>query len=427
MDLDTRLINAILALPSHKIFSFLNMEKLTPDLFYTCKNEYKYIRKYISKYARVPTRTLVKRRFPNFQFAKVREPVEELVNESLRRSQQNTLAEFINNIDPEDITENLDEYINGVGKLAVELNKFDQASKDHEYKESFNSRFQTYQDRKANLDSVTFTTGIPTMDSSLGGGFIAPQLVVLAGDPKMGKTWWVINMLAANGKNGKVGMLVTPEMDEEEMSFRMDALRYELPHQSLRMGKLTKKQESRWKSRAAKDGMVLHIVDATGDSDFTPSKIEAKIELYKPDYVAIDAAYYMRADGIDLRREETYMDRQRLVKQLKAVCKNKNIPIICIVQMKPDTEKSNLKGESALRGIYGGDHWAQGADIVMRLTGSRAEKYRRLVLLANREGETFKEVLVKYEFDPCPEISAVDDMSEDLEDSEGEDIVEVEI
>lgn len=425
VDLDTRLINAIIKLPPDRVFSFLNMNNLHAGVLLTRKKEFQFLRQYIAKHGQSPSSALFKRKYPGFPLINVKDPLEELVFEALKRTQHNLIAGFVSDIDPEDMQENLDEYIKKLQTLSINVAEHDRASTDHEYSASFESRLQTYNDRKTNLDKVTFTTGVSKMDEYLGGGFVSPQLVVVAGDPKMGKTWFLCNLIAANYKVGKVPLLITPEMDHEEISFRLDSLRFELPFEQLRMGKLNKMQEARWRKRAQADMLPLHIIDTTEDSDFTPSKVLAKIELYRPDFVVIDSAYYMRADGTDLKREENYQDRMRLVKQLKSICKGKRIPIVCVVQMRAEQEKSKDQGESALRNVYGGDHWAQGCDILLRLRGSRAEKYRRLVLLANREGETFKEAIIKYEFDPCPKFYSVDDAVED-DAEQATDVVEVE-
>lgn len=416
-DLDTRVINLIRLLPPHKVYSFLS-SNLDPKLFVTRKREFKFLRAYAAKHGQMPTRLLFKRKFPECPTFRVKDPLSELSEELKIRYQNNQVSEFVDSIDPDTMREDLPEIMGKITALGLTLAQAETQASDHEYSSDFAQRYQTYKDRQVNIEHSTFTCGVPQMDEFLGGGITTPQLVVLAGDPKMGKTWFTVKLLAENYNKNKVVLYVSPEMSHVEIEFRTDALRFGLNYEALRMGKLSAKQVARWKSRAAQDMTPLYIVDTTQDYEFTPLKIAAKIELYKPDMVIIDSAYYLRADGVPNNKEESYLDRQRLVQQLKGLCKDKNLPIVCVVQMKSETEKNKLQNETALRGVYGGDHWAQGCDVLLRLTGNRSDTYRKLVLLANREGETFKEVLVKYQFDPHPHLEGVDSipLSEDQTD-----------
>ena len=406
-DLDTKVINLLLKLPEHKVFSFLS-SPIEKKLFVTRKREFNYLRQYAAKYGKMPSRSLFKRRYNDFTFQKVSDPLAELEEELKVRYQNNQIAEFVDSIDPDNMREELPRIMTELTSLNLTLAQAETAASDHEYSSDFESRFQTYKDRADNLSQATFTTGVESMDGFLGGGITSGQLVVIAGDPKLGKTWLTINMLAANYNKNKVVLYVSPEMSHIEIENRTDAMRFKLNYELLRMGKLNKRHVARWRSGAAKDLTPMYIVDTTQDYEFTPLKIAAKIEMYKPDMVIVDSAYYLRPDGMPAGKEESYLDRQRLVQQLKGICKDKNISMTCIVQMKAETERNKLSGESALRGVYGGDHWAQGADVLMRLTGNRADSFRKLILLANREGETFKESLVKYEFDPYPNLEGID-------------------
>lgn len=423
-DLDTRALNCFLRLPKELIFTFMNTGQLTEELFITRKAEFIYLRDYISKHGQAPSLPLFKRKFPDFDCFKVKDPFEVFVEELLQRVQRNTMVELVNAIGNDDqLLEDLDGCIEKLNATAIQIAQYDPSNSDHEYTTGYDDRIRRYNDRKQNLALMTFTTGCATMDTYLGGGLFAPQLGVLAADPKMGKTWWLVNCAVANYRAGKSVLIITPEMSHAEIEQRIDAMRFELPYDQLRMGKLTKKQEARWKARAKKDTLPLHIVDAT-EAAFTPAHLRAKVELYKPNIVLVDSAYMMQCDNPD----GNYQDSHKLVKQIKTILKDCNIPGWFVVQMKRESEVDKDVSESAFRRIYGGDHWSQSCDVMLRLTGARSDKFRKLVLLANREGETFKEDVIGYSFDPSPEIGSVDSFKADEADlEEGDEYVEVKI
>jgi KaiC/GvpD/RAD55 family RecA-like ATPase len=427
-DLETRTINKILRLTPSELPAFLNNQQITPKLFTKCEREYKFLRSYVSKYGLMPSKAMFSRHYPDLPRFKVRDPLDALIVELKQRAQRNIMVELVNNIGQDEaLTDNLEDCLAKLGAATVEAAQFDPVSADFEYVKSFDRRYQSYLDRKNNLNGVRFSTGCEGLDKTLNGGLSAPQLMVLAGDPKLGKTWWLVNMICACVKQGRSPLLISPEMDEMEIMQRIDAMRFQLPHTAILTGTLNKKQEARWKNRVKQDTVPIFISDTTHDTDFTPSKVLGKVEMYKPSIVLIDSAYYMRPDGYD-QKHSSYLDNFALIKQLKNICKQKQIPMVCVVQMGRESEKTKLEGEAALRGIYGGDSWAQSCDVLVRLTGARAESFRKLVLLANREGIPFKEHYVKYSFDPYPEIHTVDEVTaEDAELDSGDEVLEVEV
>lgn len=426
-DFESRVINSILRLPKHEIHTFLNSQ-LRVELFSSRQSEFKFLRKHMAKHNVRPSKELFKRNFPNFVFCKVRDPLESLTEELLKRKQRNLLVDLVNKLgDESSLQEDLPECIAEVAKASIDVNKFNINNSDHEYVQGAKERRLVYEDRKVNLAAATFSTGCDVMDSYLAGGFKAPQLCVIAGDPAMGKSWLMVNMAAKNRAMGKKGLIISPEMSHIEVEFRLDALQYELPHGELIAGKLTKKQEARWRARMNAQTTPLHICDVTDDTQFSPTKLLGKIEMYRPDYVIVDSAYYMVSDTADPKRS-SFQDNMDLVKQLKGLCKQKNIPIICIVQMNRDSEKNKMTGESALRGIYGGDHWAQGCDVLLRLTGARSEAFRKFIKLKDREGAAFQEDMLKFEFSPCPSIYSVTNYTAADDDLDvGDEVLEIEV
>lgn len=421
-DLETRAVNSILCLPDDRIFALLNAGHIKSELFASREPEYKFIREYVVKYNKIPSKNAIRQAFPEFPIFNVKDPYEFFVEQVMVKAQRNLIVDFVNKVGEQELMEDVSAVIRDAQKLVLAAAAFDPMNTDHQYLSSSAERLQTYKDRKENLAASTFTTGCKVMDKHIGG--IRPaQLIVVAGDPKLGKTWFLVNMIVKNYEAGKRCLLISPEMTAEEIEMRVDSMRFQLNHESMEQGKLGPMKEAKWKKGLKDSTHELFITDATEDGDFTPTKVLAKIEVVKPDIVFIDSAYFMVPDGYD--KFAGHSNSMKLVKQIKQICKLKKIPCVCVVQMNRDSEKDKQNGESALRSIYGGDHWAQGCDVLLRLTGMRAESIRRLVCLANRGGKGYAEDILKYEFDPSPDIHSIENYKEDEELEKDDEILTV--
>lgn len=65
------------------------------------------------------------------------------------------------------------------------------------------------------------TTGFPSVDALLGGGFVDEDLVVLAARPSMGKTAMEVNFMLAAADAGRAALLFSMEMRGTSMAKRM--------------------------------------------------------------------------------------------------------------------------------------------------------------------------------------------------------------
>lgn len=425
MDIEERALNALMRLPvSEAVEAAVSMAGQA-DIFVAYKTEFEWLREHIIKHGKPPSKALVQRRFPDMDCRPVKDAFSALHEELIERKQKNIIVDMINDIgtdtlladDPKACFQKVDE------AMAL-VHAFDTKAADSEYVTSAQQRMDRYSDRAANFSSNAFTLGAARMDAHIGGGFVAPQLVVLAGDPGLGKSWMLIQAAAANYAQGKRVMIITPELDRAQIEDRMDAMRYQLSYDDLRRGQLSPKALARYKNQMKKDTLPLHIIDTTEDPVFTPSRVASKVERYQPQIVLIDSAYYLEADNVS-RNDAGYKTSQNLCKQLKNVCKRHSIPIMVVVQMDRESERRDVAADKAGRHIYGGDAWMQAADVLLRLTGKRDQKYRRLQCLKQREGECFCEDLLRFEFDPCPEIESIQNIS--FEEVPDDDTVEVDI
>lgn len=69
-------------------------------------------------------------------------------------------------------------------------------------------------------ESERLTTGVPELDRVLGGGLVPASLVLVAGEPGVGKSTLLLSVLGAVARGGKRALLVTGEESAAQVSLR---------------------------------------------------------------------------------------------------------------------------------------------------------------------------------------------------------------
>jgi len=111
----------------------------------------------------------------------------------------------------------------------------------------YDHRERIYQDG----DSAYVRTGYQDLDRQLGGGMLNSGMYVLAARPGMGKTTLAINIADRLARNRKPVLIVSLEMDPEQIEAKRIARETGIPANRLLMDALTEKEEE----------SVAHAVD----------------------------------------------------------------------------------------------------------------------------------------------------------------------
>jgi DNA repair protein RadA/Sms len=69
-------------------------------------------------------------------------------------------------------------------------------------------------------ESDRLGTGVPELDRVLGGGLVPASLVLVAGEPGVGKSTLLLSVLGALARNGRTALLVTGEESAAQVSLR---------------------------------------------------------------------------------------------------------------------------------------------------------------------------------------------------------------
>jgi DNA repair protein RadA/Sms len=191
-------------------------------------------------------------------------------------------------------------------------------------------------------DFARIKTGIGELDQVLGGGIVPGSLVLLGGEPGIGKSTLVAQMAAAT-KNGNT-LYVSGEESAEQIKMRLDRL-----------------------------GLKTAALQFLGETNI--DVICSTIEKLKPAMAIIDSIQTMATLTLPSEAGSVNQVRACTVKLLEVAKKN-NIPIFIIGHV---TKEGQVAGPKTLEHLV---------DTVLYLEGDRFHAYRLLRTVKNRFGGT---------------------------------------
>ncbi len=193
-------------------------------------------------------------------------------------------------------------------------------------------------------EEIRVSTNIPEFDRILGGGFVQGSLVLIAGDPGIGKSTILLQTCGELCKKNKKVLYVSAEESANQIKLRAERLNIKAD--------------------------TLYIYPQT-----LAENIKSRIEELNPDFVVIDSiqAIYSQnfqssAGSISQIRECTNL--------LMQIAKTKNITIAVIGHV---TKEGNIAGPKVLEHMV---------DTVIYFEGDKYKSYRILRSMKNRFGNT---------------------------------------
>lgn len=192
--------------------------------------------------------------------------------------------------------------------------------------------------------SIRVSTGIEEFDRVLGSGLVQGSLVLLAGDPGIGKSTILLQTSNAVCTQGKKILYVSAEESASQIKLRAQRLKV--------------KSDS------------LYIYSQTNFD-----AIKNRIEEMKPDMLVIDSIQAVYSNNISSSPGSVSQIRE-CTNILMDIAKNKNITVIVIGHV---TKDGNIAGPKVLEHMV---------DTVIYFEGDRYKSYRLLRCMKNRFGAT---------------------------------------
>lgn len=191
------------------------------------------------------------------------------------------------------------------------------------------------------LKEKRIQSGSQELDRVLGGGFMTDGLVLLVGDPGIGKSTLTIQVCDQMAKQGKKVLYFSGEESTAQIAGRANRLKLKNPISLIN---------------------VNHL-----------ESLLATIEAEKPDFVVVDSVQVMASDEVASQAGSISQIRY-VTEQLMQVAKSKSIPILLIGHV---NKEGNLAGPQVLTHLV---------DAVLFLEGDSFHQFRLLRSTKNRFG-----------------------------------------
>ena len=192
--------------------------------------------------------------------------------------------------------------------------------------------------------SKTTSTGIGELDRVLGRGIVAGSVVLLAGEPGVGKSTLLLEVASRWADQGRVALYVTAEESAGQVRLR-----------------------------AERTGALKETVYLAAESDI--DVVFGHVETLKPSLVIVDSVQTMRASGVDGVAGGVAQSRA-VTAALTSLAKDTGIPIVIVGHV---TKDGNVAGPRVLEHLV---------DVVLNFEGDRHSSLRLLRGIKNRFGAT---------------------------------------
>ena len=193
-------------------------------------------------------------------------------------------------------------------------------------------------------NTIRFSTGIEEFDRVLGGGLVQGSIVLIAGDPGIGKSTILLQTGKAICQNGRKALYVSAEESASQVKLR-----------SKRLG-------------VQSDSLYVY-------SQTNFEAIKRQIDEIKPEVLIIDSIQAVYSETITSSPGSVSQIRE-CTNILMDIAKNKNITVVVVGHV---TKEGNIAGPKVLEHMV---------DTVIYFEGDRYKSYRMLRCMKNRFGTT---------------------------------------
>jgi replicative DNA helicase len=368
--------------------------EISPELFVEKDRDiFTFIVNYYRDFGEQPTAEVIGAEFPTFmdRFEECPEPVDYYLAQIKKQYLSNLLLNLSKDI-AISMKSNKDPFVILDEKLRFAIAKADTLTtntRDEDWINSASTRYNDYLNIKSKMGIEGIITPFPSLNGYMQ--LVDGTLNYVVARQGVGKTWLLCRLaIHAWETTNKAIMIDTREMPISQIGRRLDALKFNLSYEDLRKGDLNSAEEQRWKielERHNSSGLnPLHLLEESGGV----MALASKIDKYKGGVLFIDGAYMIPDDRSKSMNSPEWQRITNVMRDLKRLAKQKNIPIVVSLQF--SKEASNTNGNAS--NIALGDV-AKEADCILGLFRSEDQKNSEratLKILKNREGVEMGEI-----------------------------------
>ena len=339
--------------------SLIILNRLDDSFFPNYKNEWNYIVNHFNTYGVIPDKESFLNTFPDFDLINVSEPLQYLVDELYKEHQSNQLATTFNKVRKmlldNKIEDAVDLYKKAYEDLAVgvPLTSVD-ILKD-------TSRYDAYIERLTSFDKYYVRTGLPELDSIIGGWDREEELATIVARTNVGKSWLLLKFAVAAAEQGLNVGVYSGEMSERKVGYRIEPLIQHISNGALIHGSSNIQNDYKTyienlPTRFKGSIKVLTPNMINGAAGVTT--LRALIEKDNLDILFIDQHSLLEDD----RKAKNPVERaSNISKDLKNLQVLKRIPIISVSQQNRSSTENGVGSEH----IAQSDRIAQDSTIIL--------------------------------------------------------------
>lgn len=258
-------------------------------------------------------------------------------------------------------TEDIADVISGMEKRLTEITENNDEEVDFvEILHSTKRYMVDVQRRREAGEGVALPTPLRQENELLAGGFRAPELIILAGRPAMGKTQIAVEHLESFLKHGS-GAFFSLEMSKRQIMLRMIA-RSGVSLYNIRKGQMSNEE---WRVVDERLGELSNYKLSIFDNVRTINGIVSKCRKLKRkkslDFVIIDYLQLVRTDEKFQTRD---LEVGSITNKLKSLAIELDVPIVLLSQLNRETERTRGQ-RPVLSNLRDSGNIEQDADIVM--------------------------------------------------------------
>lgn len=361
-------------------------ENNVDSMMQSCGDVWAFVKDYYNETRQVPPADLLVTRFRDFDVVQNPGPTiyainrlkETFLDESLRSTVRKA-AQFLQDNQSSKALNAMTADISSLARITARVRDLDVTDVEDALQ-----HFEKTRQSAMNGD-VGIRSGIAAFDLCLPMGIAKGQLGILLAYPAIGKSWMALFLAVQAWKNGRVPMILSLEMTEQEVRNRIFTIIGDgkWSHRSISAGRVNTDEFKDWADDNLVGKQPFKIVSNDGGSEVTPNIVRAKIDQYKPDIVFIDYLQLMQDNGGTSQNETVKI--KNLSRELKLLAISEQVPIIAIASATPD-DASDLESVPQLGQVAWSRQIAYDADWVLAFGRKQNTGVLEVAFRKNRHG-----------------------------------------
>lgn len=317
---------------------------------------------------------------------------EELLDAYKTRTVAQAMTDAMSSLNRDDIKDAMAVLNKGLQAASAEATRL----RDFNIVENWEERYKRYEEMR---ESPNALRGVPTGFTGLDRlthGYRPQQFVVLAGEPKRGKSLFELIMADACHRHGLRPMMISFEMSVEEQLARWDSLSAHVPYDLILSGNLSQKDMDKLRVAMKSHNPNDFWMSEDTSSLTTIGALAGKMQEFQPDALYIDGLYLMDDENGEPKGSPQALTN--ISRGCKRLAQRFNIPVIGTTQVLP--HKLGNKRTRAVTGDAIGytSAFLQDADLIMGVERNPDIDNQAIIRIVEARTAPRAEIHVQWDF-----------------------------